>query len=177
VGAGIGVLIPQPFSDLSAGPLSAIDAGVLPPGLGDRLALSVSLAYAQPLVTRTISDARVPGGSYTSTLVVRGLRLGIGAQFHILPRDAALTAYAGLRAKAFFLREEVEASAGGQPFGLNEERGVRAGAAPYGGVWYRIGPGSILGEIELDLATTNHETTGVSSLSALVIRTGYVFTF
>jgi len=173
----LGGLLPQPFNRLGASVQPRLAGTYFLPVLDGRIGAGLALEYVQPSLTRTVSDPRVPGGSYTFTLVERDLRIGLGAQYHFLAPGGDLSPYAGARLRVHLLEAEVVGSAAGRPLGGQHEQGTTAGGAAFGGVLYRLGPGVLAAELELDLAGVDHLVPGDRNLSALSLLVGYGLTF
>lgn len=171
-----GVLLPQPFGRLGAAPTPELWGGWFVPVLDGRLAATLSIGYAQPSHERTVSDPRVPGGAYHSVITTRDLRLAPGLQFHFLAPSESLSPYAGARLRVHLVETTVEGDAGSS-FGDARETVTQIGGAAFAGVLYRLGPGSLVGELELDVAPLKQTITGESSLSAIALRVGYALSF
>ncbi len=177
VGLAVQGLLPEPFSRLGAAPAFELTGAAFLPALDHRLALSVDAGYTQLSTTETLADSRVAGGRVTNTLTESDLRIGLGLQFHFLNPTATLSPYAGARLRLHFLSGTAAGRAGNEAFGNSREQGMSFGGAPYAGLLYRLGPGRLFAELEVDLAPIDHAITGAANLSSISIAAGYVVAF
>lgn len=172
-----GVHLPQ-----IANPLTTSFDGVLKVGYGlpfleRRLQVFLDLAYTQPLVTVTGADARVPGGTFTSTTILRDLATSLGLGFSILDPARPLVPYVTAGVRVHFLRAESSGSAGGVPFGAWSETDTRFGAVLAGGAGYRLGPGRVLAELAFNIVPVDQRLTGLSNASSMSLLVGYGLLF
>lgn len=172
-----GVHLPQ-----IANPLTTSFDGVLKVGYGlpfleRRLQVFLDLAYTQPQVTVTGADARVPGGTFTSTTILRDLATSLGLCFFILEPARALVPYVSAGVRVHFLRAETSGSAGTAPFGAWSETDTRFGAVFAGGAGYRLGPGRVLGELAFNIVPVDQRLTGLSNASSMSLLLGYGLLF
>lgn len=170
----VGAIVPQAFNRLGFAASPELSGGAYL--LDGRLGLGGTLSYAQPSHTRTLADPRVPAGSYSFTLTTRDLRIGVGAQWHFKAASEKLSPYAGARVKLHLVGSTTDGTAG-SAFGEHSEQSTTIGGAPYGGLLYRVGPGALVGELEVDLAPINQRVTGDANISALAFKVGYGMVF
>lgn len=168
-----GVHLPQ-----IANPLQTSFDGVLKLGYGlpflqRRLQAFVDFGYTQPSVTVTGSDARVPGGTFTSTTILRDFGLSLGLAFFILEPSRALVPYVSAAVRLHLLLAETSGEAGGSPFGGWQETDTRLGAAFAAGAGYRLGPGRVLGELAFNIVPVEQRLTGSSNASSMSLLLGY----
>lgn len=172
-----GVHLPQ-----IANPLQTSFDGVLKVGYGlpfleRRLQLFLDLAYTQPAVTVTGADARVPGGTFTSTTILRDFAMSLGLCFFILEPSRTLVPYVSAGVRVHFLGAETSGSAGGAPFGTWKETDTRFGGVFAAGAGYRLGPGRVLAELAFNVLPVDQRLTGVSNASSLSLLLGYGLLF
>lgn len=169
-----GVLVPQLFNRYGLALTPELWGGAYL--LDGRLGVGATVGYAQPSHERTLQDPRFPGGSLTYALTTRDLRVGVGAQWHFRAAGSKLSPYAGARLRLHLVETRSDGEAG-SPFGEHRETATKVGGAPYGGVLWRLGPGFLLGELEVDLAAMDQRVTGEANISALAFKAGYALTF
>ena len=172
-----GVHLPQ-----IANPLTTSFDGILKVGYGlpfieRRLQIFLDLAYTQPSVTITGADARVAGGTFTSTTTLRDLATSLGLCFFILEPSRVLVPYVSAGVRVHFLRGETSGTAGSSPLGKYEETDTRFGAVFAAGVGLRLGPGRLLAELTFNVLPVDQRLTGVSNASSLSVLLGYGFFF
>lgn len=161
-----------------ANPLTTSFDGVLKVGYGlpflaRRLQIFLDLAYTQPSVTVTGSDARVPGGSFTATTTLRDLATSLGLCFFILEPSRVLVPYVSAGARVHFLRAETNGSAGGAPFGEFQETDTRFGGVFAAGAGLRLGPGKVMAELAFNVLPVDQRLLGVSNASSMSVMLGY----
>lgn len=166
----VGALVPGLFNRLGPAASPELTGGALL--LDGRLGLGASVAFAQSSHTRTLADPRLPGGSGTLAIDLQDVRLGAGAQWHFAPGER-LNPYAGARLRVHLAGVRSE-SAGAGAF---SERWTGLGAAAYGGALYRLGPGALVGELELDAVPVAQRLLGDTNVSALTVKVGYGLLF
>lgn len=169
-----GALVPQLFNRYGFALTPELWGGAYL--LEGRLGVGATVGYAQPSHERTLQDPRFPDGSLSYSLTTRDLRLGVGAQWHFRAAGSKLSPYAGARLRVHLVETRSDGQSG-SAFGEHRETATQVGGAPYGGVMWRLGPGFLLGELELDLASMDQRVTGESNISALAIKAGYALTF
>lgn len=161
-----------------ANPLTTSFDGVLKVGYGlpfleRRLQIFLDLAYTQPSVTVTGSDARVPGGSFTATTTLRDLSTSLGLCFFILEPSRVLVPYVSAGARVHFLRAETNGNAGGAPFGEFQETDTRFGGVFAAGAGLRLGPGKVMAELAFNVLPVDQRLLGVSNASSMSVMLGY----
>lgn len=168
-----GVHLPQISNPLETSFDALLKVGWALPFVERRFQLFVDLAYTQPQVSVTGSDGRVPGGSFTSTTLLRDFAVSAGLCFFILSPSKPLVPYVSAGARVHFLRAETNGSAGGARFGEYVETDTRVGGVFAAGAGYRVGPGRILGELVFNYLPVDQRLTGASNASSLSVLLGY----
>jgi len=143
------------------------------PVIDRRLQLFVDLAYTQPAVTVTGSDARVPGGTFTSTTILRDLATSIGACFFVLDTSKLVVPYVSAGVRVHFLKAESSGTAGGTALGAYQETDTRVGGVFAAGAGLKLGPGRLMGEVVFSGLPVELRLTGVSNASSLSVMLGY----
>ena len=173
VGAGL----PGVLNNLHAAPAFFLQVGYLFL-LDQKLGAVIEVGYTQPSRTQTTADARLPSGSYSSTVTTRDLSLFVGPKFLFPQPIEKLTPFAEAGLKLHFLDTRIVGDGGaGGDFGQNDEKGTRPGFALRGGAAYALGPGAISLAIEFAYANTHQLVTGETNLGNLGIYAGYMMLF
>ncbi|MBI5548054.1 MAG: hypothetical protein HY901_29590 [Deltaproteobacteria bacterium] len=168
--AKLGGTFPGIFGALSASPAAELEAGYF---LGPRLLVDAAVAYSQPGHEATVADPRVSSGSYSFSLVQRDLAFFAGSKL-LFPIEASdLTPYASAGLRLHLVEQVVDGQAGGSAFGETREQGTSWGASLRGGAGWSLGPGSLVGELELSWAAMERSVSGESDLAALGLSVGY----
>lgn len=173
--AKLGVILPQLFTPLGANLAVGVEIGYQLPFAGRRFRVLLTVDYSQPPADgKARSDA--VGGEYTWTLSQRELAIGLvgGARF---PQGGALTPWIALGPRLYLLETRANGASAGEPFGEYVETSTELGAVVAGGVDYRVGPGALVGELEVGFSDLDHLTTGEASTGAFGVRAGYRLTF
>ena len=170
VGLKAGGLLP--FSKLGIGATPELELGYFV--LGRALAIYADLGYAQASASGTRPDVRVPDMTYGWDLTERDLTTSLGGLYRFDKMN--VVPYVGL-AFRLHLQESVVNGKGGttapQPLGENRETRTAAGGVLLGGAELKLGPGSLLGELEIGYAALNHQITGDTNIGGLALRIGY----
>lgn len=166
------------FNTLGPSFTPELEVGVLLPFLEQSFELFIAGRWAAPTDEGEIDpDPRLPGDGIASWSVTRNeLSLGFGLRYRI-PIEGALTPYVGAGLRVYLLRTEVEGSAGGQPFGKNEETGTATGFLFQLGGEYALGPGAILLELAINGAALDQTILADTNVSSFDIYAGYRFMF
>lgn len=170
-----GGVFPQVLNRLSTTYSFGVELGWLLPILNRQLSLSAELAYSAPAHDQTVSDARVPGGSYSYTVVEKTLGLYIGPKYYLFPVSGRLTPWLSVGVRVQFIDSQMVGAAD-QPFGQHDETGTHVAFGGQVGIGYRVGPGFILLELQMISAPLDHLITGKVDIGDLAIRVGYAFT-
>lgn len=166
-----------PFARLSGTWNVDLELGWVSPLLNHQLALVVDTGYAQPVHSQKLSDARVSGGSSEFTLTQRELNVFVGPKYFIAPTRAQLLPYVGAGVKVHLLQSKIVGDAAGSQFGQNSETKTQVGGALRGGLGYKLGPGHLLGELELAYGGLDETITGKANVADAALQVGYLFIF
>lgn len=166
-----------PFSKLGGSWNADLELGWVSPLLNHQLAFVVDTGYAQPTHGQKVTDARVGGGSYNFTLTQRELNVFVGPKYFIAPVSSELLPYVGAGVKVHLLKSDVVGDAAGSPFGQNSETSTQVGGALRGGLGIKLGPGHLIGELELAYGGLNATITGKSNVADASLQLGYLFIF
>ncbi len=175
-GLKVGGSFPQVLNRLSSTYSLAVEVGWLSPLLDHRLGIDLELAYSQPPHEQTVSDPRVPGGSYTYTTTEKALGLFIGPRYYFLPLRGTVVPWISLGVRAQFIDSSQKGSAQ-QTFGQNDETGTHFAFGGQAGLGYHLGPGVLGLELQLISSPIDHLVTGKVDIGDLAVRATYLFTF
>lgn len=168
-----GVHLPQIANPLETSFDALLKVGYGLPFWQRRVQLFVDLSYTQPSTTSTGSDARLPGGTFSSVTTVRDLATSFGAQVFILPPSRLVVPYLSAGVRVHFLKVETNGEAGGAAFGPYTETDTRAGGVFAAGAGLRLGPGRVLAELVFNVLPVDQRLTGASNASSLSVLLGY----
>jgi Outer membrane protein beta-barrel domain len=173
VGLKLGAGFSQPFGDLGTGFLTELEVGYVLPVAKRALAVFVSGGYTQPGAEgKNLVDERLPGpASYELTQQQLLVTLGLTYRLHL--DNKLVRPYASLGPRLFMMRTQTTGSAGGMPFGDNEETATTIGLFGALGAELYIGPGAALIELSMTWARINGYVLRDTSASALGIGVGY----
>ena len=174
---------PVPAFALSLGPAVGVggmglgvqprlEAGVVLPELPD-LTLSGTVAWAHWSPEGEAADPRLDAGSYTWSLRQDDFAFGVSGDWAFGAQDQKLRPDAGLALGLTVVRSYVNGDAGGEALGTTVELSSRPGLGAYGGVRYALGPGALLGRLELDLTPLVGQVTGDKLLFTVAPMVGY----
>ncbi len=168
-----GVHLPQVANPLQTSFDALLKVGWALPFAERRFQLFADVSYTQPQVSVTALDARVPGGSFTSTTTLRDLAVSAGLCIFLLAPSKPLVPYVSAGARFHFLRAETVGSAGGAAFGTHQETDTRVGGVFASGAGLRVGPGRVLAEVVFNYLPVDQRLTGASNASSLSVLLGY----
>lgn len=131
-----------PFQGLKPNVEGSLDVGVLLPWADRSFGLLASVGYTQPVASGTVSDPRVPGGSYDWKLVQQQLTIAPTLLYRLTALGVVVP-YLAASFRIFLLQQTVSGSAGGQAFSPTVERGTRYGVGGRLGAEIKLGPGGI----------------------------------
>ena len=172
VGAGLG----KPWSDFGATPVFELELGYALPPLHRAIQLFFTGQYTQPGMSGTSSarDPRLPGdGLVHYDVTQQELTLSFGGLYRFDVGSRQVMPYGGLGGRLYLLDTKVKGSAGGQPYGQNEEKQTRVGLLLLGGVELFVGPGALLGELSFGWASIDSFVLRNTNLGALNLAVGY----
>ncbi|HEY3354454.1 MAG TPA: hypothetical protein VGQ83_14480 [Polyangia bacterium] len=174
-GARIGVVTPQAFNKLTTSFLVEAEAAYQLPFLHRRLGLFLDLGYTQPTARGSRTDPRVltNGGTVGYTTTVRDFGIAFGAQYRHAFGEW-LVPYGGLAIKMHLTDTLVEQTAGTTDLGSNTEQSTRFGVLGRIGLGVHLGPGDLVGELQLEYTPVDHLITGDSNTAHIAIQVGYV---
>ncbi|MFZ5440030.1 MAG: hypothetical protein ACOZQL_08465 [Myxococcota bacterium] len=169
-----GVHLPQIANALQTSFDFTLKLGYALPLLERRLQLYADVGYTQPSTTRTGADERLPGGTFSSLIVTRDLATALGLAFFMLDPAGAFVPWISAAVRIHFLRVETVGTAGdGSQLGTFTETDTRVGGVFGLGAGYRLGPGRVLAEVDVNVLPVDQRLTGDSNASSLSVLVGY----
>lgn len=178
----------RPLAALSVGPsipLSSLGVSLFPrlsvgaqlPVMDGRVRAFASFSTAQAQAEVSQSDARVPTESWSATLTEALVNAGVGATIAVLPISSKVIPEVGLLSGAQWSTSSVVGAAGDSPIGETRERTVQWTTSLLAGGRYALGPGELLGQLELSLSGFDGEITGDKTASFIAPQIGYALLF
>lgn len=175
-GAKLGGGFGQPFGELGTTFIGELELGFTLPPLGRSIEIFLAGQYAAPTTEKKgIADKSGPGGEsrlpgeWKYSLTERQAILTLGGLYRLPLATPLFRPYIALGGRAYFLRTEVNGSAGGESFGGNEETATKFGFYGALGGELHFGPGAVLLEVQTGYAAVDGfvlRDTNVGSLNA-----------
>jgi hypothetical protein len=182
IGPKLGANFSGVFSDLGTSFITELEIGYLlplPKPVGRSFELFVTGQYTQPTVDgkTTEKDPRLPGnGIMKYDITQQELILTLGLLYRIpLGGEVGqwLRPYMALGGRLYLMKTLVDGSAGGQPFGENEETATRGGFYSALGGDVFVGPGSVFLEAQVVYASLDGFVMRDTNVGALNLAVGY----
>lgn len=168
---GLGLGPSVGLSGLGLGPHLRVEAGVTLPKLP--LTLSATGAWTRWSPKGEIIDERLAAGSATWALVQDDWAFGVSGAWGFGKDDQKLRPEAGLALGLAMARSRVDGDAGGEALGTSVELAGRPGGAAWGGARYALGPGALVGRLELGATALNGQITGEHLAFQVAPMVGY----
>lgn len=173
VGIELGAQFSQVLSDLGTSFTTTVEVAYLLPFIEQRLALFASGSYVGPSHSAEGTDPRLTASSYQYELTEQEVVLAFGPLYRWHPPAHDFNFYGQLGVQLHLQKSEIEGSAGGQPFGLNDETDTKVGLLVGVGGEYHLGPGALALELDFSFSDLDHHITGDASAGGLVLVAGY----
>jgi hypothetical protein len=153
VGAEIGAIFPQPFSELGTHVSFGLELGYALPFLEERLEAMFAVAYAPPARSFDLAD-------YEGTVDEQELTFSLGPRYRFLARQEPWNIAAALGVRLFLLRSTSSGSRDEASFAEFEEQSTQIGFFIALGGEYRLGPGALFLDIDLGYSGLPHQIAG-----------------
>lgn len=177
-GARVGVIAPQPFSELGSFAVAGVEAGYFLPMLERRIQVSAAFLYSRPPASGSGDDSRLSGGGYEWDLDQQMMIAELGGVFRILPPGESLVPFARVAGRVYALDTSLDGNSMDEAaFGEHTEGATEVGMVIGGGVDWALGPGSLIAQLDLGFSDMNEKLTGDSNTGAFEVTAGYRFFF
>ncbi|TNE86037.1 MAG: hypothetical protein EP330_24185 [Deltaproteobacteria bacterium] len=163
------------LSPLDITALPRVTLGVELPPAQRRFRLWGGAAWAPPRSSGSVSDDRVPSGSFDYELRQQELMLGGGVAFAITNPEGPVVVDVEVGPQAFLLESRVDGSAGGEAFGEHREVYTRLGVMGALGIRIPAGPGEVAVQGLFTASKLDGRVTGDASSASISPSVGYRF--
>ncbi len=175
----VGIAVPGLFSDLGSWGIFSLELGVIPPidRLNNPLEIAVYGHYTQPSASGGGSDPNLGegGGEYDWEMTQRMLTLDLVAIWRGRDLAANLDPYGLIGPRLNLMETTMSAEGNGAQFGEVRETNTEFGMVFGGGVDYRLGPGTLFGELKFGWSNMDQRLTGDSNAGQFSFDVGYRF--
>lgn len=177
IGIKVGAFLPQAFqSQLDTSFFLELEGGYLLPFVNRMFGIVGSFAVSMPQTKNTISDPRVPGGSYSYDQTTQQFQLGLS--FVAKVPIGRLVPYVGIGPRLFIVRTPSSGSAAdGTAIPQTTELSQEVGVGVPLGLDFLLGPGRLFVELQLLYAASSQQSTGPGSFGSMTAAAGYRFVF
>lgn len=177
-GARVGLVAPQPFSDLGSFALFGVEGGYIIPALERRIQVGGAFYYTRPPASGGGTDDRLAGGTYEWDLKQQMFIVEVSGSFRFLPPGGTITPFGRLGARVYGLRTSLDGESGTDAdFGKHREGSTELGMVVGGGVDWVLGPGALVGQLDVGFSDLDEQLTGNTNTGALELSVGYRFFF
>jgi hypothetical protein len=178
IGAKVGGIAPQPFSELGSFVITGIEAAYVLPVADRRIWIGGGFYYSRPPASGGGDDMRLSGGGYDWELDQQMLIYELNGTYRFGGGGQRLVPYGRLGARVYSLRTRVDGSSEASArFAAHDEGSTELGFAAAGGADYLLGPGRLSGELGMGMSDLNQKLTGNSNTGALEVSLGYRMLF
>ena len=175
VGVKVGAYLPQAFQDqLATSYFVELEGGYLLPFMHRMFGITASVALSMPTTQNTISDARVPGGSYSYEQTTQQFLLGL--TFVAKIPLGRFVPYLGVGPRLFIVRTpSAGGTAGGAAIPESVEQSQEIGVGVPVGLDILLGTGRLFLEAQLLYAGSSQRSTGPGAFGSISVAAGYRF--
>ena len=172
LGAEVGGIFPQPFSELGTHVVVGVDVGYRLALWKQRLEIMLGVGYSPP--QNTFTESRVEG-KYEGELVQQELAFSLGPRLRLNPPTEAWNLTGALGPRLFLLRSLSNGSRDGEPFMEYTEQSTQIGFFVALGGEYNLGPGALCLDLDFGWSPLPHQITGDVSTGNIAATLGYRF--
>jgi hypothetical protein len=172
LGAEIGVIFPQPFTELGSHVAFGIELGYKLPFIEEKLEIFTALAFSPP--PNNFTDTR-PEGNYDAELDQQELFWSLGPRFRFLDVSSDFNISLALGPRLYFLRTYSNGSRDGKAFAEFNEQSTEIGFFATLGGEFRLGPGALFLDLEIATSDLDHTITGDANTGSILASLGYRF--
>lgn len=172
LGLQLGVLLPQPFSVLTASPFAQLEVGYLLPFARRLLGITGTVGLAAPYISGRVDDPRFPGGGYAYNQSTQQFLFGVNVIAKIpLGR---IVPYVGFGPRLVLVRTPSSGAAtDGTAIDPSSELSREWGLAAPVGLDILLGPGRLFLEAQVLFSPSPQVSTGEASFGAVTAGAGY----
>jgi len=177
IGIKVGAFLPQAFQDqLSTSYFVELEGGYLLPFVNRMFGIVGSFALSMPTTHGTVSDGRVPGGSYSYDQTTQQFQLGL--TFVAKVPIGRFVPYVGVGPRLFIVRTPSSGlSTSGTAIPESVELSQEVGVGVPVGLDILLGPGRLFAELQLLYAASSQQSTGPGTFGSMTAAAGYRFVF
>lgn len=177
LGVKVGAFLPQAFQDqLSTSYFLELEGGYLLPFVHRMFGIVGSFSVSMPTTHGSVTDARVPGGSYTYDQTTQQFQLGL--TFVAKVPIGRFVPYVGVGPRLFIVRTPSNgATTAGTAIPESVEQSQEVGVGVPVGLDFLLGPGRLFAELQLLYAASSQLSTGPGTFGSLTAAAGYRFVF
>jgi hypothetical protein len=172
IGAEIGAIFPQPFTELGTHVAFGIELGYRLPFWDQRLEIMSALAFSPP--NNDFTERR-DDGDYSGEIDQQELTLSLGPRIHVMERSSPWNVTIAAGGRLFFLRTYSNGSRAGQEFAEFTEESTQMGFFFALGGEYVLGPGALFLDLDLGWSKLPHQITGDVNTGNIMATLGYRF--
>lgn len=178
VGARVGGIAPQPFSELGSFVITGVEAAYALPVADRRIWIGAGFYYSRPPASGGGEDMRLSGGAYEWELDQQMLIYELSGSYRFGGSADRLVPYGRFGGRIYSLSTRLDGSSEtSAAFGNHDEGSTEVGLIAAGGADYLLGPGRLSGELGMGFSDLNQKLTGNSNTGALEVSLGYRFLF
>jgi hypothetical protein len=172
IGAEVGGIFPQPFTELGTHVVVGIDLGYRLPIWKQRLEIVLGAGFSPP--QNSFTEARVEG-EYEGEVVQQELHFSLGPRLRLNPPTEAWNLTGAIGPRLFLLRSLSNGSRDGEPFMEFTEQSTQIGLFIALGGEYNLGPGALCLDLDFGWSPLPHQITGDVSTGNIAATLGYRF--
>jgi hypothetical protein len=174
IGAEVGAIFPQPFSELNTHVAFGLELGYRLPFAEERVEIMFDAGFSPPKNSFTL--ARSEGGAtYEGKLTEQELHFSLGPRFHVMERSSPWNFTIALGPRLYFLRSWSNGSRDGKPFAEFYEENAEFGLFVALGGEYILGPGALFLDIDFGWSDLDHKISGDANTGNITPTIGYRF--
>jgi hypothetical protein len=172
LGAELGAIFPQPFTELGTHVAVGIEAGYKLPFIEEKLEVMFAATFSPPGRTFTIDRVE---GEYEGEVDQQMLFFSLGPRFRFLDTASEFNINLAAGGRLFLLQTFSNGQRNGEEFAEWREQSTQFGFFIALGGEYRLGPGAIFLDVDLGYSSLPHDITGDVNTGNIMATLGYRF--
>ncbi len=173
LGAEIGAIFPQPFSELGTHVAVGIEVGYKLPFWERRLEIMAAAGYTPPANSGTVTRRE---GAYQVEIDQQMLHFSLGPRLRVMEHTSPWNVTLALGGRLFLLKTLSNGSRNGAAFAEFSEQSTQMGFFFAVGGEYRLGPGALFLDLDVSSSSLPHKITGTDVTTGNIMATlGYRF--